>query len=634
MAKVVSVEFKIDRASQLYIVKLDEPAAGDEKFGFSSPFINISWDDDSVTVDEQVLTPNKGVESFVGRATGRILFHEHKLTIDGVTGQAPNTAFSNYEEAQASEARAAGQSIRGFNLVDPIYVDGFVSSERSAGGTRSGVTTTTVDGSDYSLSADRDTEDALNETNDRTVTITITSDNLDAVTEVPYIITGVTSSDINVPLEGTFNLTSVLDRRGRTPVLLRDTLTITVAEDVQTEGQERFQISLIDEPEVNLRFYISDTSRQGVGASLSFKKDEIRTEYFDNGNFNITVTDSAGAYENGDTLDYFIHGPAQQYITPTNGSFTFSSGEATVEFTKNVPAGSPIGDLYFELQVANQASVLEFPIFRERAPVSYELTTSDAAVGAGDAFTVTLYTTGYDSGDTIPWSVISGANNLSAGGTSGTFTLDANGKATTTFTIDGTPDDEIFRFRLDNGQASVKVSIRDNTEVDLSVATLNFPNLGSGIEQDQESGFQAIIEELANLRKIPTPTALATVSSSLDQINNTLVQSTTRNTAILQSIADQLKDLREDIGKVSEAATTDGIRTSEPYGDMFLAAGFKSLILEGGILTKDNATKSDEDVRAMLKVNESKLDQELKGESLKYLRNIIIQAKDALGDLE
>ena len=36
----------------------------------------------------------------------------------------------------------------------------------------------------------------------------------------------------------------------------------------------------------------------------------------------------------------------------------------------------------------------------------------------------------------------------------------------------------------------------------------------------------------------------------------------------------------------------------------------------------------------MLKVNESKLDQELKGKSLKYLRNIIIQAKDALGDLE
>jgi len=182
--------------------------------------------------------------------------------------------------------------------------------------------------------------------------------------------------------------------------------------------------------------------------------------------------------------------------------------------------------------------------------------------------------------------------------------------------------------------AKIKVVIRNNDEVDLTVPTLNFPNIGASNEQDQESGFQAIIEELANLRKLATPSAFHAIAFSLDQINNTLMQSTTRNTAILQSISDQLVAMREDFSDIRDMATTTGIKTTEAYGDIYLAAGFKQLILEGGILRKNSSTKDDSDVREMIALLESKPDQELKGESLKYLRSLVAQARDALGDLE
>ena len=478
--------------------------------------------------------------------------------------------------------------------------------------------------------------DSVNESNDRSFTVAIRNDDITASRTVDYIITGVTESDLGLSsLEGTFNLRRINPGTIRdNDDYLYDTVEFTVSQDTTTEGLERFALSLVDEPDNVVRIDITDTSRGAVGGTIGFTKREVRAEYFDNGTFTIDLTVTGSEYADGDELDFYIDGTAAQYVSPATGSFSISGNSASQVFTKNIPQDSPIGDLYFELKLTNGSTEpIQFPIFRERAPVSYDLVVDNHAPQRSESFVVTLFTTGYDAGDTLPFTVVSGSSQVTQGAT-GSFTVDANGKATTTFNVSASAVDDIFRLRLDNGQAKIKVIIRNNDEVDLTVPTLNFPNIGTSSNQDQESGFQAIIEELANLRKLATPSAFHAIAFSLDQINNSLTQATTRNTAILQSISDQLTTLREDISDFKDAATSSGIRTIDPYGEIYLAAGFKQLILEGGILRKDDATKDDSNVRELLATLESKPDQELKGESIKYLRSLIAQAKDALGDLE
>lgn len=492
----------------------------------------------------------------------------------------------------------------------------------------------------YVLSINRDLTDGeyqpLNETGDKTFSVRITNSDVKAERTVGYTITGVSEADFGLSsLTGEFRLELVEPGPTETfAPFLRDTAEFTVTTDTVTEGLERFALSLTNEPQNVVRVDIADTSRASAG-SLGLAKDEVRPEYFDNGTFDITLTATGDQFSDGDTIPFYVDGTAGQYISPSSGNFTLSGSLASQTFTKNIPIDSPLGDLFFEVKLGNGYSEgIQFPIFRERAPVSYDLVVSNPAPQRGDSFSVTLYTTGYDNGDQIPWSVVSGASQISVGGATGNFTVNASGVASHGFTVSGTAVDDVFRLRLDNGQAKVKAIIRNNDEVDLTVPTLTFPTLGSGVEQDQESGFQAIINELANLRKIPTPTALQTIAVSLDSINNNLTQNTTRNTAILQSIADQLKAIREDFAEITERATGTGIRTVQPFGELFLASAFKNLILEGGILDKNENTYSDANTREILTRKDSKPDKELKGESLKYLRELIAEAQDAIGDLE
>lgn len=76
-----------------------------------------------------------------------------------------------------------------------------------------------------------------------------------------------------------------------------------------------------------------------------------------------------------------------------------------------------------------------------------------------------------------------------------------------------------------------------------------------------------------------------------------------------------------------------GITTTSPYGEIYLAAAFKQLISEGGILSKEANAKSDEDVASLLSQLEALPNEQLKAESLNYLQTLITQAKDSLGNL-
>ena len=480
----------------------------------------------------------------------------------------------------------------------------------------------------YTLSI---SEVTRNETDNNTFSVTIENDDVTASQNVDYVITGVSASDLGLSdLEGTFNLSLAQDR-GPANDYLTDTVSFTIREDTTTEGLERFALSLKDEPTIVVRLDITDTSIGSASdAGITVVKEEVRSEYFDNGTFEITI--SGGDYSNGDSLPFFIAGDAADYITPASGSFSFSGGSASRTFTKNIDPTSRQGDLFFDLRFSNDESAIQFPIYRERLPVSYELVPSKSKVTEGETVTFTLFTTGIEQGTTI------GYTNYGYTSGTGNFSIGADGTATAAVAITSNTaagDAEYLMLRLDNGQASSKVMIIDD-DFDLTVPTLNFPNIGASNEQDQESGFQAIIEELAHLRKLPQGTdhALSEIASSLQLVASSLSQANAQMAQSLKGVTDGLVDMRQEVSEIKEQITKRGVVTKSPYSDFYLAQGFKSAILDGGIMRKDDRTPDDDSVRDLLSRIDAKPDQELKGEALKYMRNILAQAKAALGDLE
>lgn len=460
-----------------------------------------------------------------------------------------------------------------------------------------------------------DGKTTVNETNNRNFTVAIRNDDVNAVRSVDYVITGVSPEDLGLSsLEGTFNLTEIDVLAGSNHLF--DTVEFTVTTDVTREGLERFALSLKNDPSTVVRIDILDTSFPAVIADedsfLTAQKRELRTEYFDNGSFTIDVNASGPAYEGISSLPYIIHGPASQFITPNSGTLSLSGNIGSITFTKNIPLNSVLNDLYFELQFDNQTAVIEFPIFRERPSIAYELIVDQPTISQtldNRTVTFTLITTGLDTGTVIPYTCFGDLDDVT-GTTVGNFTLNAAGTASISLVHrSGTENDEFnydktgtIILRLDNGQAQARVTLRRSTT------------------DDSVDGMMQ-------------------VAAVLDNINNNMIQHNVKMQLILQSIVHQLMDIREDlrggsgVDKLARLAENQGIKTKDPYADIYLAAGFKQLILEGGILRKDAGTKSDDDVREMLDQLNAKPDQELKGESLKYLRNLISQARSSLGDL-
>jgi len=164
--------------------------------------------------------------------------------------------------------------IGGANLTGNFVVgdDDEITFPITADNTTEGVETLvlTLDNNEASTSiqiADSSTTPAINLTltTDKTsvneggtFTITLTTGNIDAGTEIDYEITGVTSEDINgVALTGIFTV-------GQDEVR-----TFIVSEDVTTEGTEQFQISLSQYPQVTATVTIGDTSLSPIVPSYS-----------------------------------------------------------------------------------------------------------------------------------------------------------------------------------------------------------------------------------------------------------------------------------------------------------------------------------------------------------------------------
>lgn len=457
--------------------------------------------------------------------------------------------------------------------------------------------------------------------------ITIENTDLTAEKNVDFEISGVSAADFSLSgsllsapdnpsyiglLTGSFNLERVLDDDNNP--ILRDSIEITLSNDVNLEGNERFTLALVNDPTNKIVVDISDTSFSEQSfveeSSILAKKQELRTEYFDNGTFTIDVNVSGSIYNGVNNLPYYVHGTAGPYITPNTGTLNLNNGTGTITFTKEIPTNSNLNDLYFELQFDNKNSVIEFPIFRERAPITYELVVDQPTISSAEnnrAATFTLITTGLDQGTTIGYQCFGDLNDVN-GITTGSFVLDADGTDSVTITHkDGTTGSEIsydktgtIILRLDNGQAKARTTLRKS------------------VSDDSVDGMMQI-------------------AAVLDNINNNMIQNNTKTQLILQSIVNQLMDIREDlqggsgVDTLARLAENQGIRTRGPYSDLEQAVIYKNLILEGGLLRKSQATLTDADVKELLEEIASKPDQELKSESMKYLNNILRQFRSSFG---
>ena len=92
----------------------------------------------------------------------------------------------------------------------------------------------------------------------QTVTITLSTENVDIGTSIPYTITGVASDDIDgAPLTGNFVVGEVFPHTF--PIALGSEITLNVTADFITEGEETLTLTL-DNSEADIDIIINDTS--------------------------------------------------------------------------------------------------------------------------------------------------------------------------------------------------------------------------------------------------------------------------------------------------------------------------------------------------------------------------------------
>lgn len=472
-------------------------------------------------------------------------------------------------------------------------------------------------------------------------TIVCKTSDLTAERNPAFTITGIRAEDLGLTsLQGEFNLVETVEN-GVT--ILQDSIDFNVLADDLLEGDETFVIKLdADETEITkIRVSITDTSR-GVKDFYSLGKDPVRTEFFDNGDFTISIDASESVKSTGGKVEFFIDGPVSQWVEPTDGDYSFSvglDGKASKTFSKvKLPDTNQIGDLFFSLRLVDNVNTkIEFPIYKNKIPPLYELFADNFVVREGDSFTVNLYTSGIAENTVIPYTITGiEAADISQSLT-GTFTVDADGFASATFSVVEDLVQEgsrTFRLRLDNGQARVFVTIEDTTpRDDIVIPTDKTPNLSTGTDNrayDYSGFFYKMVEELTNVKDYRGE--FGRVATALEGINHSLKSMSQDSITISRT----LMGMRDDVARLRNLMDPDedgqGVRTTRPYSEMVLPSLYKSIIAEGGALDLDTRfVLSDSDVERLLSDRAALPNTQLKGESIKKTQDVMKEIRKNFG---
>jgi len=300
--------------------------------------------------------------------------------------------------------------------------------------------------------------------------ITLITTNVNAGTTIPFTITGVQSADIGgADLTGNF-ITGTTD-----------TFTYPVTADLSTEGEEVFTMTLDNiTPSVVANVTIADLSQT---PAISYNLTSNLSNVSEGDTFRITLT--TGNVDPGETLDYTVTGITQADLTLGNltGSFVVGttdyfdftlSEDSTTEGVESFNIALNNGLATAQVQIADTSQAA--------AVASYSLGRSAATVDEGGTFTITLTTENVANGTSLPYT-ISGVSSTDINGAALTGDFIVGSQETLNVTVSSdltTEGSEVFQLALDNGEATVGVTINDTSITPGNNYTITMTNAGAG----------------------------------------------------------------------------------------------------------------------------------------------------------
>jgi hypothetical protein len=291
------------------------------------------------------------------------------------------------------------------------------------------------------------------------VVVNLATTNLGGGTFVPYVLTGVTSSDVNVPLAGgSFRLNTI----GQASVV------ISALADLTTEGVETLKLSIADNLLANISITILDTS---VGLPTYTLTSNVSGPIGEGNSIVFIVTTTN--LPTGTAVPWKITG-----INVTSGDIggsalagnfvTNANGGASVEFSLTAdvfPEGTET--LRFALDQRTEFLLVSI-LDTSKPPQTFTLKPSSTIITEGSSLLITLTSTGTISGLSIPYEITGTVSNddytYADPSNAGRFILDANGNSSVrvTFVTDFiTEGNETFTLRLTESGDSVTVTIAD-----------------------------------------------------------------------------------------------------------------------------------------------------------------------------
>lgn len=300
--------------------------------------------------------------------------------------------------------------------------------------------------------------------------ITLITTNVNAGTTVPFTITGVQSADIGgADLTGNF-ITGTTD-----------TFTYPVSQDLQTEGAETFTMTLDGiTPSVAANVTIADTSQT---PAITYNLTTSVGNVSEGDTFRVTLT--TGNVAAGTELAYTVTGVDAADLSAGNvtGSFVVGTTEF-LDFTLAEDTKTE-GIESFMISLDNGLATAQIQVAdtsQAAAVESYSLGRSAAAVNEGGTFTITLTTENIAPGTSLPYT-ITGVQTGDIGNTSltGDFIVGTTDSRVFNVTADLTTEgSEVFQLALDNGEATVGVTINDTSITPGNNYTVNVSNAGAG----------------------------------------------------------------------------------------------------------------------------------------------------------
>lgn len=285
--------------------------------------------------------------------------------------------------------------------------------------------------------------------------VVLTTSGVSDGTLVPYTISGpnITSNDFDIgSLTGNF-------------IVNNDSasLTFRAKEDLVTEQDETFQLALDNTPELTLILMTITNTSSAPPATYSLSSSASNV----NEGSSVTITLTTANITDGTNIAYTISGVSSADINGASltGNITVNSntGQLVIDITADATTE---GSELMTISLDNGEDSIGVTINDTSLTQTYSLSRSSTSVNEGSSVTITLTTTNVADGTAVPYTITGiSSGDLSTGSLTGSFTM-SGGSATRVIALAAdttTEGTETINFALDNGLASITVTVNDTS---------------------------------------------------------------------------------------------------------------------------------------------------------------------------